>query len=698
MNLTIPVKIGLSFATLVVISMGALLALFLIHFISIGTSNVDTAQRQAQVFDLHLNSAAQEAVEIATQVAGRPDVQRLVAERDREGLIAALQQDFDEKRAAKPYIQQYQFFVNDPPTKASSNTTGPWTTGFVRMQSQQRFGDDVSRYRITMNRGLAMQCGSVIEGVYGLEMSSSGVAMHGVVPVCHEGENVGTLNIGFAFDRDFLSKVGEEDRVSYALYLPADMKDGQVADPPKFRGLLKPDQVPFNPDTMQFVRLGSTHSETYYTPDDLRAAYEGELITTIKETAGGAPVTVALVPAKNFLGQTIGVFEMVLDASVVSASIDRIITVSVILVIVMVLFGAAAWFYMRRTVAQPIVASADAMRELASGNTAFEIPGKGQAGEIGLMADALEVFREKTSEIERLRAEQEAIQQKAESEAKALRDKLATDFEREVATVMGSVAHSANDMRSVATDMAEKSGQCTTTMIGVTETVRLTSEAMSTVASSTEEMRSSIDEISRQTTQSSEVAAKAVTEVERSRERVGELEAGAVKVFEIVGLIRDIAEQTNLLALNATIESARAGEAGKGFAVVANEVKGLATQTGQAVEEVSQQIEGLRSSTSAAVDAIHSVSEAIQQVESITATIAASVEEQTAATRTISDNAQQVSSSSEKVAYDIENAADATETIGGAANGMMSSTDELAKAAEDLKKKAESFIQAVRNA
>lgn len=163
------------------------------------------------------------------------------------------------------------------------------------------------------------------------------------------------------------------------------------------------------------------------------------------------------------------------------------------------------------------------------------------------------------------------------------------------------------------------------------------------VAAAAEEMSSTVREIAANATEAARTARTARDQASSADKTVQTLSASNSMIGKVTKVISTIAQQTNLLALNATIEAARAGDAGRGFAVVANEVKDLAKATARATDEITQQIERMQSDTERSVKAIGEIVRVIGQIDGFASSIAASIEEQSAAVREIARNAADVS-------------------------------------------------------
>jgi len=81
----------------------------------------------------------------------------------------------------------------------------------------------------------------------------------------------------------------------------------------------------------------------------------------------------------------------------------------------------------------------------------------------------------------------------------------------------------------------------------------------------------------------------------------------AVKVEDVKNFtqaILQISSKTNLLALNASIEAARAGEAGRGFAVVADEIRALSENTRESANQITAIIEELVNDVNATTESM----------------------------------------------------------------------------------------------
>jgi methyl-accepting chemotaxis protein len=351
---------------------------------------------------------------------------------------------------------------------------------------------------------------------------------------------------------------------------------------------------------------------------------------------------------------------------------------------------------MRILVVKPVGGLTKVVDTLAGGNTNVEVPSTQRGDELGVMARAVDFFRQKLIEIEELRRKTE----EAEKEAAAARRRgmleLADSFEASVKGVVQAVSASAVELEANAQSMSAVAEEATRQSAAVSAATTECSANVSTVAAAAEEMSASISEISRQVTESSNAARGAVEETGSAADTVQEVAKAAEEIGDIVRMISDIAGQTNLLALNATIEAARAGDAGKGFAVVASEVKNLATQSGRAAEDITSRIQRIQSVTNAAVRAMDGVRNSIGKVETISTAIASAVEEQSAATREISGNAGQAAAGTDEVARNVEGVRSAAGDAGSAATQVLSASGELANQPAARRRVVDSLIARVR--
>jgi Methyl-accepting chemotaxis protein (MCP) signalling domain len=154
------------------------------------------------------------------------------------------------------------------------------------------------------------------------------------------------------------------------------------------------------------------------------------------------------------------------------------------------------------------------------------------------------------------------------------------------------------------------------------------SEQAYAVATGSDQLTDSIQEIASSASTAVGNTAGAVRSAQSATDLVARLSESSDRIGAVSRLIGSIAGQTNLLALNATIEAARAGQAGRGFAVVASEVKTLARRSAEATEDITSTVAAIQADTAAAAAALEQIVHAIEMMDSEQTTIATAVEEQ----------------------------------------------------------------------
>jgi methyl-accepting chemotaxis protein len=296
---------------------------------------------------------------------------------------------------------------------------------------------------------------------------------------------------------------------------------------------------------------------------------------------------------------------------------------------------------------------------------------------------------------ERRQAEQQRTAMQHQEERRAVIENAISAFRERAENLLRTVADSAGEMRATAAALFNASGHTSKRAESAVQTSNEASTNVETAAIAADELSSSIAEIERRLNQTTEVVRVAVDEAQVTNQDIGALAQGARKIGDVTKLIRNIAGQTNLLALNATIEAARAGEAGRGFAVVAAEVKSLAVQTAKATEDISSQIMEVQNSTDKAVEAIGRIAHRMQEIDEYTSAVAASVQQQSAATSEISQNVASAADGSKLIVTVLSEVAGATTETQESAQTVLAVSESVEKAAANLRSEVEGFLTKV---
>jgi len=322
------------------------------------------------------------------------------------------------------------------------------------------------------------------------------------------------------------------------------------------------------------------------------------------------------------------------QTALASSAYDASVTVGVSFGLICAIAGAALLY----GVVRPLSALAGVTRRVGAGEAVGVIPGAGRRDELGAMAGALALWQAATADAAGLRQQAEAAQSKAEADRHKAMTDMAETIEAETASALQQIGVRVTAIEAAADAMsasAMRTGDCASNAAAAAGQAQAN---VQTVADAAEQLALSIREINGQVSQSTAVVTRAVAAGAETRGTIEALNREVEHIWSVAGIIGEIAAKTNLLALNATIEAARAGDAGKGFAVVASEVKQLATQTARSTEEIARHINQIRSATGASITAVVGIEQTITEINAISGSIAAAVEEQGAATAEIARN------------------------------------------------------------
>ena len=193
---------------------------------------------------------------------------------------------------------------------------------------------------------------------------------------------------------------------------------------------------------------------------------------------------------------------------------------------------------------------------------------------------------------------------------------------------------------------------------------------------------------------------------------VKRLETHAVRINDILSVVKDISGRTHLLALNASIEAAHAGSQGRGFEVVALEIRKLAQHSSEEVQHIARLVEDIHSDlaiasermaaqanqmqteserTQASRESMITIFGSVDRTAQTMEDVAGLMDTQSAKMRLILGHAQQVADTAEDNAARLGDIASSVQEQNAIVQEVAAASHELEHTAETLQQRVQQF-------
>jgi methyl-accepting chemotaxis protein len=449
--------------------------------------------------------------------------------------------------------------------------------------------------------------------------------------------------------------------------------------------------------------------------------------------------------------RTIGAVRMAMAPDTLDDAREKLILACLGVILLAVLFGTTAAYFLRRFTTSPVIRVAQAASVLAKGDLNQQVEATSQ-DELGRLAESFNAMSENLANMirgireayQRVDQGREQIQTNAlqvlegsRSQVSSLEEissaitemnsslkgvaenveNLSASSEEtsssimEMAATIEEVTGHIKSLSESVDDTASSIAEMVSSIQQVDKSIELLSNLISDTAVSIKEMESSIRQVEKSAASSHTLSEQVTTNAEmgmrsvemtiggmekikqavfRASEVITKLGNSSEEIGKILNVIDDVAEQTNLLALNAAIIAAQAGEHGKGFAVVAEEIRGLAERAGSSTKEIDTLIKAVQRDVGNAVQTMSGGSQAVEEGVKLSVQAGENLKKILDSARNSSDMAKEIAKATEEQARGIRSINQAIEQV----REMMM---QITKATTEQKTGSEQIISAVEN-
>ena len=287
-----------------------------------------------------------------------------------------------------------------------------------------------------------------------------------------------------------------------------------------------------------------------------------------------------------------------LSEDVVMGSINRVITLTIGAIIVIIGLSALIASYLSNSVTKPIGESVEIAESISNLDLTSSIDKDklNRVDEMGQLYRAFQLIISRLKEFMQSMDESITLNQQIHGETLQKINYLLEQAEDTSATTEElSAGMEETSASAIAVD------QSTT---NIEKSIGNFVEKMEDGANASDEISKRADELREQFVQAKDKSMDLYTTARKEIEKAITASKEVEKINILSNAILQISEQTSLLSLNAAIEAARAGESGRGFAVVADEIRKLAESSNETVGEIQVVTESITAAVEELIDRI----------------------------------------------------------------------------------------------